>query len=387
MDTKNNSILKKKKLKITLILLTSYILSSATPILAYYDRDKIKFQTYTKIKTSFDDNISFTKNNKKDDTIITSSVGININYEGKKYSFIINSLLNKNVFLNNTSLTNTSQQAKLNYLYYISKYSTLILQNIYNHAYSPLTLEADFGKYIGRYGYQQNNFYLNYIKDISKHLSIQGMYKNIYYHPAKNDINNSLTHNIGIGLDYMINSATTLKLQYTFEINNFSIDGTSLTHTITAGLRQFITKQAYIDITAGTSIVNPVYGKTNANPNISVAITDDISKTDSIIFIYNKTALPNAFSSDIFDSWKITAKINSRLTDKVSMNAGIFYGEGVFTKNNTKDHQTGANIKINYTLTRKITGFIAYTYKAIHSNNDSREYTRNLIELGIQVIF
>ncbi len=390
VNGKHTSIYKSKFwiTSVQVILLLVYIVYHfATPVLAYYDDGEIKFHVYTKMKERFDDNITFSKNDKKVDVIITSSLGIDINYESKKQSFTVNSIINQNVFLNNTTLTNTSQQAELSYLCYLSRYSTLILRDIYTHAHSPLTLEADFGKDIGRYSYQQNSFYFNYIKDVNKHLSLDGMYENNYYYTGKHGSNNSLTHNIGLGLDYMINSATTLKLRYMFEVADFSIDGTSLTYTITAGLRRFITKQVYIDMAIGGSTVKPVYGKTTTNANMSVAVTDEISKTETVSLIYNKTTLPSVFSPDIFDSWKVTIKINKNLTDKAGINVAVFYGGGVFTKDATKDHQIGSNIKINYALTRNITGFIGYTYKAICSNNDSREYIRNFVELGVKLVF
>ena len=69
------------------------------------------------------------------------------------------------------------------------------------------------------------------------------------------------------------------------------------------------------------------------------------------------------------------------------MLSSIFFGEGEFKTFNIKDQQIGISTRLNYEIKENVISFLAYTYSQIDSNIDTRSYDRNLVELGVRVVF
>ena len=261
------------------------------------------------------------------------------------------------------------------------------MTNRFLHAESPQSFEDDFGRTSGRYSYYRNTFNTTYIRDINKHVSLEGHYGNENYNVSEAGGSDSLLHRVGFDLNYIQSSAIAYVLGYDFTTRHIDGSGNANVQTLSSGVRYFLTSQLYMDARAGISFVNAFNGSNTVEPNFIASITNDFNETDSASLSYSQTSVPSSFSADVFDSWRVALNLRRQLLERLNMIASIFFGKGQFDALDIDDQQTGINTRLSYEVKEDATAFIAYTYSEIDSNITTRRYNRNLIEIGIRFSF
>lgn len=339
------------------------------------------------VSTAYDDNVTFVKEDKKSDNVTNLLIGLGAQHEGKTYQLNVEGNLTQHLFADNPSFNNNSQDVSIDLKKELSRYDRFSATNKFTHAEDPQSFEDDFGRTSGRYSYYRNTFNTEYTRDLSKHVSIQGHYGNESYSTSREDIRDSLLNRAGFDVNYIKSSATAFSLGYDFTTRHIDESGTATVHTLAAGFKHFLTTQLYIDTRAGVSLVEAFDGSNAAEPSVIAALTNDFNETDSASLSWRKTSTPSSFTADIFDSWRVALSLGRQLLERLKMTASVFFGEGDFAALGITDRQTGASARLSYEVTKNAQTFLAYTYSEVDSNIDTRGYDRNLVEVGVRVVF
>lgn len=349
--------------------------------------ENIDISPHGEIRQSFDDNITFAHEDAKSDGITKLSAGLTMEEEKKNYSYALDASVIQQLYFTHSSFNNNAQNLTASVNKVLSKYDTLKISDTFLHSEEPRSFEDDFGRTSGRYSYYRNRFDTQYTHDISKHLSAQANYGNTSYRVSRSDLTDSFTQRFGLGLNYNQTTATIYRVMYEYLISTFDPGGDASVNAILAGVKHYLTKQIYFDLNAGASIVEAVDGSSSTKPNVTLSLTKDLNETDSVSIAYKQTSSPSSYSSDIFNSWRVEINGRWQLLKRLAAKAILFYGEGEFKDLSFTDRQTGITTQMTYELKKDIQTFLGYTYANVDSNSATREYRRNLIELGLQFNF
>ena len=124
------------------------------------------------LRESFDDNITFTKENKKQDYITAARVGLEAVYEGKTRSLQLSGNILQNTFLDHINFNNLAQDFAVNFINELSKRDRLSLSDSFSRSEEPRNVEDSFGSTAGRYRIQKNEFSLGYAREINSQLIV-----------------------------------------------------------------------------------------------------------------------------------------------------------------------------------------------------------------------
>jgi len=345
------------------------------------------FDINSSVSTSYDDNVTFVKDSKKSDSVTDLTIGLGAKQEGKTYQFNIEGNFTQHLFANNSSFNNNSQDVNFDFQKEVSKYDQISITNKFVHAEAPRSFEDDFGRDSGRYSYYRNVFDTEYTREFSKHVSLEGHYGNEYYTASRDSIKDSLLHQVGFDINYILSSATAYLMGYNFTTRHVDDSGSADVHTLSTGINHFLTKQLNMDVRAGVSFIEDFGGGNTSEPSINVSLTNDFNETDSASLTYRLTSKPSAFRADVFDAWRISASLTRRLLERLKMTVSVFFGEGEYSASSIEDQKTGVSTRLSYDVKEEATAFIAYTFSEVDSNIDSRDYRRNLVELGMNFVF
>jgi len=345
------------------------------------------FDINSSLSTSYDDNVTFVKDDKKSDNVTNVIIGLGGRREGKTYRLDIGGDIIRHVFAHNSSFSNNSQDFHIDLQKEISKYDRISVTNRFVHAEEPRSFDEDFGRTSGRYSYYRNTFNSVYVRDFSQHVSMEGHYGNENYRISEANGRDSFLHSLGLDVNYIKSSATAFLFGYDFTTRHVDGSGRANVHTLDTGLRHWLTRQLYMDGRAGISFVEAFDGGRASEPSVVVGLTNDFNETDSIRLSYSQTSTPSSFSADIFDAWRITADLKRQLLERLKMSATVFFGEGTFDALSIQDRQTGVSTRFSYDVRKDVIAFLAYTYSEVDSNLETRGYNRNLVEMGVRIIF
>ncbi len=339
------------------------------------------------LSEAFDDNVTFANANERSDFITNLLLGIRMDYQGRTEAFNISGSLKQQIFAKESDFNNISQKMDASYQKELDKYNRITINNRFNRQENPSSFEDDFGRRSGRYAYYRNSFDIEYERNFSKRVTAKGRYGNQLFGASDNSITNSFENNVGFEFNFIQSSSTYYLLGYDFYIRNYDSAGSLMVNAFSGGVKHFLTKQLYLLARAGVSIVESVNGDSSAQPDIFVSLVDDLSETNTVSLTYEKRNLPSSFSADIFDSWRVSLGLRRRLLARMRMNLSVFLGEGDFKTLGTSDTQTGVKSQLNYDLSKNTVSFLSYTFAEVNSNISSRDYKRNLVELGVKVLF
>jgi len=345
------------------------------------------FDINSAVSTSYDDNVTFVKDNKKSDSVTNLIIGLGAKQEGKSYKLNLEGNFIQHLYANNSSFNNNSQDIKMDFHKEFTKYDQLSITNRFVHAEAPRSFEDDFGRDSGRFDYYRNVLDTEYTREVNKHVSIVGRYGNENYTASKDSIKDSLLHRVGFDINYILSSATAYLMGYEFMTRNVDDGGNADVHTISTGVNHFLTKQLNMDIRAGVSQIEGFDGSNASEPSINVALTNDFSETDSASITYKLTSKPSTFRADIFDAWRIAVNLKRQLLERLKLTVSVFFGEGEFKASGIEDKKMGTRTLLSYDVRENAKAFIAYTFSEVDSNLDSRDYRRNLVELGMNIAF
>jgi len=347
----------------------------------------------------YDDNIDFTKENKREDFITKMKMNVNILHEKKHQILNLSGNLKQEIFANQEHLNNLGGGFSLNLQREFSPYDTVGLSTAYTYSFEPGSFEDQFGRIVSRQKIAYNRLNLSYLKSFGEHLNISTSYS--YEVNSLGDegvlflgetAGSSYRNSLNLTAYFPHSADTSHLLLYDFATRRYkTTDDIFISHTLAGGLRSYISKQLYVDGTAGADfIIRDLRNKTirGIGGYIRALLTDEF-KNANVIFSIEKRKEANVFREELFDAWKTTASLTSQLSKKLGCSLSGFYGEGTYESSNIIEKLFGANIGFSYGFSERINGEFNYVYSLREFDNYEQNpgYSRNTIEAGLNIVF
>lgn len=338
------------------------------------------------LQEKYDDNITSSETNKRDDFITLLSVGLKGERETKTDALTLKGTITQEIFAQEEGFNNLSQLLSARYKKEISEYDRLTINNSFTHADSPINLQDEFGNEPGRYDYFRNYLYLGMEHDFTERLMLKTKYEMTYYDPSQREINHSILNRPGAQLEYSFGPKTTGSLFYDYYNKYFKPGGTVIIHSLAAGARRFLTEQLYVDLKAGPDFIQTADNDETVKPNFYVALVDRINETTDAKISFSKSHEPGNYNSDLFDNWQIDLYGGKLLTQRLYLNLGGFVGSGEYASGVEEDFK-GAYAGLIYEFTDNLKGTVNYTFSRRDASIAGQDYDRNTVAMGVTVDF
>lgn len=368
---------------------------SLTRLLDYLSYKYKGFQvqiTGISIGETFDDNITYVKENEQDDFITEAGLGLGIKYEGKNRTLeLIGSVLNR-TYAKNSEFDNTVEDLTLGFVNEFSEYDRMSLSNVFIHSNEPLFFRSDFfdeqfARTGGQFEYTRNNFNIDYTRDITRQLSVIARYGNSIDIFSGVDLEDSFFNKAGLEADYLFSSTTTSLFSYDFSNREFEDNQDASIHTITTGIRQYITKKLYFDGKAGLDFIDSFEDKNFTRPIGLASITYEKDTDTRASLSFEKKYDITPYEDDVFNRWRTTASFSKQLLERLRCSLSVFYGEGEFISSNFKNRLYGGNSTLKYDITEFLKGNFTYTHSQSDTNFETVGYTKNTVFFGLTAEF
>jgi hypothetical protein len=378
-------VLSMLKLKAASAIVLTALLIPATSF--SYQVGDFDLKVLGSVYETYDDNISYTKTNTKDDYITNARIGLSALYEGKTEALEFKGSVTRHQYVDNSNFDNTSEDFSLSAKKEFSAYQRAVLTDTFIHAEEPSSFEDEFGRTSGRYSYNRNRFNLAYSRDFSKEFTLIGRYANDLDWYSTSDQADSVQNRVGFEGDYIISSQTTVFGAYDFYQRDFDPGAKATTNSLTTGVRQYFTKQLFLDATTGVDFIRSYYNDDYTKPRFTLSLTDDIDATTRLTVAFDKRYYTNSSTQDLFNYWQTSVNFSHGISQRLTFNASGFYGEGTYEFLNIDDTLEGASAGLTCDIKENIKANLNYSYSNTTSNDESREYVRNVVSIGITVQF
>lgn len=361
-----------------LIILSLLLVNSNAYSFTYKGLD---MQVQGTIAEMFDDNLTFTKKDKKGDLITTLGLGLNINYEGKKRFLNFGGQINEGFNARFKDIKTSTQSLNLSFQNEFSQFDRITLSGTFSHSQTPASFEEEFVRVKGRREAYDNSFNLGYTKEINKYLTLQTSYsysKSLF--PAEEEGNTS-QYGLGLNVRYLSDDASEYSLLFNYTKNNAG------NVIYDAGLS--IKKNIYISeksfFTGGLGFSGNKVNDINLNINISFVNEIDENTLTSIAF--NMSDKLTSEGGDIFRSWQITGQFKRELSWRLNFSSSVFYGKGTFSSTDITNTLMGLNLELFYLIREDLKGFLKYSFSNLDSSDENAGYYKNIVSTGFNWIF
>lgn len=370
-----------------------FIISLLVPISSAMSAIELKYEGWemtakARISQQYTDNLTFAK--EKEDRVekfmTTFSVGIDVDYTGRRRSFGLRGNITRWLDNDNFDAIRKAENLRLTFSHEFSEYDRISLDDSFHHSRFPVDFEEEFGRYTVDQDTYSNRFNLGYSREISEHLNIRIDYNNSVYWASKELSRDSVANGVGLQVNYIYSVATSASLSYRYSTRRFKDRGTSTVNSVSAGLKKYITKRLYVNGRVGFSVVSPVEGNDSVTGTYNISLTDEIDERTVVRLSFSRD-VHTTREADVFTNWQVRASLERDMMDNLKGSISGFYGEGEFNLIDVRDNFFGANTKLDYIFGKHLTGNLGYTYSKLDSTDKDREYTRNTISAGLTLTF
>lgn len=329
------------------------------------------------ISETYDDNLTFEKDNKKEDFITTLGLGVGITHEGKRRSLSFNGNLNQRFNAKFSDIKSSSENLNIVFNQELSKYSRIRLTDIFSHSRFPSGFEEEFGRVAGRRESYNNNVNLYYVKEFSERINMNTSYTFSQSFFPDESVNDSSSNSFGFNVGYRYGISSTISLSSSYSSNNF---GNSI-YSAGVGIKQqvYITKKSFFTGNVGLK------GNSNDNIglNINVNYTTDIDERTFFSFKFNTSDQLTDEGGEIFDNWRLSANFTRDILEKLMGSIAINYAKGTFSSTDITDTLLGSNSYLSYSFTESLRGSINYSLSNLDSTEENRKYMKNVVYVNI----
>lgn len=352
-----------------------------------YDFNGIDVKPRASVSGTYDDNVTFAETGEIDDFITRVSAGLEALAEGKTRTFKAVGNVSHEFFIDNDEFDNTSGDITASFQQELSEYDRIRVKNVFLSAEEARTFEEAFNRLRGRYRYYRNQFYFDYMKDVSKQWTLDFRYANEFTGFSGGGSSDSTFNQAGIEGIYEHSEKLKFLFAYDFAIRDFESGGDSYTNTLSTGAKYYFTNQLYFEGRVGVDFIESFSNESFTEPLVRARIADDIDERTTVDVAFEMEFAPNSYTEDIFDYWQVSSSIQRQLLERLAIQASVFYGEGDYVDSNRNDSLWGANAALHYDITKDLKGTLRYTFTEVESTLVSQEYTRNTVLLGLALQF
>lgn len=332
---------------------------------------------------TYDDNITYTKDNKIHDWITKPSVGATITYEGKNTTVTASGNYYHEFYIDNSGFDNNSGDATVTLNSELSKFDRITLSDTFTKTYEPRSFEDQFGFIGGRYSSTRNRVNFGYARDVSEHFGISTRYTNEYNSYSRSDLDKSFYNSAGIEGSYIVSSDLSFYTAYDFSRRDFDEGPHARVNTWTVGGRKYLTKQIYVDASSGVDFLRSFDETDYTKPFGIISLTDDISDRTNASLMFSKRYNTLSYSQDLFDQWQVSGRIAHELSKKLSGTLSAFYGHGEYVNSIETNDLVGASVGLRYDINDHWRANASYSFSNQDSNSVFSEYRKNTATLGL----
>jgi len=336
-----------------------------------------------KVGERFDDNVTYVKDGEKDDFITDLDAGFDIKRRTKTWDMDLTGTLRQDIYVNNNSFNNFSQDVGLDAAGELTKYDRITVSDSFLHAEEPRSFEDESGNEEGRYDYYRNNFNFGYSRDIARQFSIDLGYANGIFIPDKTDISDSYLNSGRVVLNYLPNTATILYCIYDFTHRHFEPGGDSPTHSTLGGIRRYFTETVYFDGYAGADFIRTTDKKDLTKLNLMGSVTGEFSEKTKAVIKFDKKFNQTYYSGDVSDFWSVSGSVSSNVLKRVNIDASVYFSRGEYEGNGRTDNFFGSNMGLSYDLMENVKASLSYNFSLKDSDEGTNEYVKNVISAGV----
>lgn len=344
------------------------------------------------IGETYDDNVTFQKEDKINDFITNAGGGVRVAYETKTMTLELISKVNNQTFAKNSDFDNVTEDITFNFKNEFSENDRISLKNVFTHSDAPLFFQGDyfdeqFGRTGGRFDYFRNKFNTEYSRDITRQLTAIARYANDMDMFSGVDLQNSMQNKAGFELDYIFSSATIFYFSYDFSHRQFEDDNKAIFNTITPGVRQYFTKKIFFDGKIGVDFIDSFDDKNYTKPNIQSSLNYDIDELTRLRLLFTKKYDTNPYIEELFNNWRTSLIFSRQISERFKTSLSVFYGEGEYISSDFTQKLIGGSSIITYDINKNLKGNLTYTYSQYDSNFEAAGYIKNTLFLGLTAEF
>lgn len=343
------------------------------------------------ITEMYNDNIRFSTEDIKRDFITKLRFALGVKYTGKTQVLAFESNISRSMYAEYHYNNNTSGMVTLNFHNEFSKYDRISLSDNFTHTFEPAGFEDEFGRTRAQSKSSHNTFKFVYRRDISEQLIVNSIYSNELNKVSGEQTGKSYRNSLGLATNYIYSAATSFFLLYDFTKREFQGGGDFSAHTVSTGMRMYITKQLYFDGIIGADFIKSTLGDTytaGIGAYIKALVTDEFKNTN-VRVSFEKRKQPNVFREELFDSWRTSVSLTRQLLKRLSCSISGFYGQGTYESSDITGELLGADIGFTYEFSENLKGNLNYAHSEKTSTDITTvyEYSRNTILSSLSVEF
>lgn len=330
----------------------------------------------------YDDNVTFSKEDKQEDYITTLGLGLTSTYEGKRVSLDLSGNINYRFNAINEDIKNNSENATISFNNSFSDYHSIGLRYQISHSYAPETFEEELERTSGRYESSSHDFSFNYLMLISERLSINTMYFYNLRQSYEENRDDSSNSSVGLNASYRAGIATTLTLSYNYGRNNFN----SEIHSGIFGIKYYVTELSYFKGNIGWD--SSYSGdQNNNNLNADISFNNQIDENSEGSISYRQGERFNSDEGDVSSNWQLAGTLSRQLMKKLRGSCSLFYGEDSVISTGTTNELLGVNLLLSNELWKDLNTGLNYSYSQFNSTEDTVGYVRNTVTMHLSYSF
>jgi hypothetical protein len=371
----------KKWLFVMLFLLLFSVNSHA---FSYKGMD-VKIQTA--VSEVYDDNITFSEIETEEDFITRVNLGLNVISEGKKHALGLNGNIRQSFYADKQNSNNTSGNVGVTFQNELTQHDRLSISNTFSRTLEPPRIEDEFGNTTKASKKSKNTFGFLYSRELSEKTMLSMNYSNIMEKVLGGTTKDAYINGAGTEISYTADASTTYMISYAFSNRRVEDVGGTISHSISAGLKEYLTKRIYFDGRIGANFVDSIGGQHDTSELINVSLTDEIDETSSIGVSFEDTTQTMTGIDEMFDLWRMTGSYTKALYEGFNFSSSAFYGNGTAELLNYTEKLWGADISLSYKFSENMKWNMGYTYSDKKATTENQSYTRNTLTTGISANF
>jgi len=333
----------------------------------------------------YDSNINFEKENVTDGFRTDAAISLGLNRSWRRAVLNLNGSVVHGIYNQNRDTTG-SEALGLHFEYQPSAYTSLQLNDSFNHYNQPTNFQQEFGRITGRFNTYVNNFSLGLTRGISKDFSATASYGYTIVRKDEGTDWDTHTANIRLNYNYSVDKIFHFGYTYAFSNDRAQDSGTS-SHSVFIGAEKYFTQRLTLIGQIALGRNDPDSSDSSTTSSVTVSLNQELDRLTAarlLFAMYNSDITQGDSNSD---SWQITGEVRRELTDKINGFVNVFYGEGTFTDIVGTDKLFGIGSRIDYEVSQRLRANLNYSFSNLRSTDETRGYNRHQIGLGVSYVY
>ncbi len=376
------------------------------------------------VAESYSNNVNYSSDESDtvEDWITQLSLGMGLKYEGERRLLEVMGSINRQIRTDTGDLENSSERGIINFRNEFSKYDLITFNNTFIHTEVPGTIdegldaaqcekledlfgreqvrrtfpecdrfEEEFGRFTGKFDSYSNTANVDYSRNFSERFRTGLGYTYRRNWSDAEGTNDSDQNTFRARADYQYSAATLYFMRYSYSNSSYE-SGTDVDiQRVSAGIRRYITKRFYIEGSGGVDFTSSENNSEN-NGRIEAAIAGELDPKTTVRAAYMKEDEFASSTEDVFRNWRVSGSISRAFMEDLNLVLSGFHGEGEFVSIDVTDTLFGGSVNLDYLFWqdkhgKRVSGRLGYTYSDLKSTDESRDYSRSGVNLGLTAGF